>query len=270
MTERIAILATMSSNLYRTYAEGLIAGFKRHGVKVSLTNLADTPSEDIVCAYGWRRVTRLHALGKKCLITERGFLGERTHTYWGYGWNGLNGRARYTEVHDDGARFRKLCPHGLTPWKKPRVERNALVMGQVRMDSAVAHINLPQFYKDAFAAMRSQGYRLKFRPHPLDPNHKVKEVPVTRATLAEDLNIADVVVTCNSNSGVDAVLAGVPTISMDEGSMAWRVSSHNLHQPEFRPDREAWAHALAWKQFNKEEVASGLMWDIVRHSMPKD
>jgi hypothetical protein len=78
----------------------------------------------------------------------------------------------------------------------------------------------------------------------------------------EDLQGAHAVVTFNSNTGVDAVIAGVPIFTIDRGSMAWEVSDHDLSEIE-KPnlyDREQWAHNLAYTQWTMAEMAGGWAW----------
>jgi len=75
--------------------------------------------------------------------------------------------------------------------------------------------------------------------------------------LAKALAGAAVVITWNSNTAVDAILAGKNTTAADKGSMAWEVS-----------DREAWAHALAWRQFSQDELTSGFAWEHLRKAIP--
>jgi len=62
--------------------------------------------------------------------------------------------------------------------------------------------------------------------------------------------------TYNSNTGVEAAMAGRPVIAMDEGSMAYEIAGHQVTDI-ITPDRTAWAHALAWKQFTIDEIQSG-------------
>ena len=58
-----------------------------------------------------------------------------------------------------------------------------------------------------------------FRRHPAGTN----PTALPGATDWADCGLA---ITLNSSVGVDAVLAGVPTVTMDEGAMAWDVTSH--------------------------------------------
>jgi hypothetical protein len=72
-------------------------------------------------------------------------------------------------------------------------------------------------------------------------------------------------VTFNSNSAVDAVLAGVPAYVEDEGGMAFDVASHTVGEIH-RPDRAQWAHDLAYCQWTVDEMASGATWEHLWHS----
>ena len=68
-----------------------------------------------------------------------------------------------------------------------------------------------------------------------------------------------IAVTLNSSIGVQCVLNGIPTITMDEGAMAWDVTGHTIADV-CAPDREAWCHFLAWTQWTDEEIREGRPW----------
>lgn len=63
-------------------------------------------------------------------------------------------------------------------------------------------------------------------------------------------------VTLNSSVAVHAVLAGVPTVTMDEAAMAWDVTGHTPDEV-VKPPRLPWLHWLAWTQWTHDEVAEG-------------
>jgi hypothetical protein len=87
----------------------------------------------------------------------------------------------------------------------------------------------------------------------------VRSVPGTEqdtGPLQDALARAAVVVTWNSNTGVDALLAGKPVVALGEGAMAAPLAARELGG-RCDPDREAWAHALAWKQWTLDEIRSG-------------
>jgi hypothetical protein len=83
--------------------------------------------------------------------------------------------------------------------------------------------------------------------------------------LQEELLDAHVLVTYNSNSAVEAVLAGVPVIC-DSVCAAAQVSSTKLTDVENPPrpeNREAWLRHLTYSQFRLRELADGTAWRIL-------
>jgi hypothetical protein len=89
-----------------------------------------------------------------------------------------------------------------------------------------------------------------FRQHPQSDN------PTGLPATGEWSNVGKAI-TLNSSVGVAAVLAGIPTVTMDEGAMAWDVTSHVPHETS-TPDRTEWLHWLAWTQWTWDEIAEGL------------
>lgn len=239
----------------RAFGDGLL----RHGLKET-SHVAC----DLLVLWGTRRQREIDAQkarGGKVVVLERGYLGDR------YSWTsisfggGLNGRGNFTGPFHDGSRWEKHFAHLMKPWRTGE-DGYALILEQVPGDMSVRGVNLRDFYsraRDAFTPL----INTKVRPHPRTTPLKNAEAHQSGLrSLVADLEGARLAVTWNSNSGVDAVLAGVPTIAMDEGSMAWDVTGHKLKMPP-APDREKWAHALAWKQYSVKEMASGFAWDAI-------
>jgi hypothetical protein len=220
------------------HAEALRAGLARHGVK---------RDPRFVAVWGWRTGQAYRKAGREVLVLERGYLGDR-FAWTSIGWNGLNGRAEFPGYPDDGgARFRAL---GI-PLRPLRPAGDyALIVGQVPGDAALQGRDLGPWY--AAQAARAWGVPCRFRPHPLaarrGPVHTVANAPRLDGDLAESLARAAIVVTFNSNVGVDAMLAGKPVTCDDPGSMIHGVAP---------ADREAWAHRLAWRQWSLDEIRSG-------------
>lgn len=85
--------------------------------------------------------------------------------------------------------------------------------------------------------------------------------------LARRLENCHCVVTWSSNVAVEAVCAGVPAFVGDT-SAARPVAStltemrYGIEHPR-KPDREAWAAALAWGQFTLAEIKSGMARTVV-------
>lgn len=219
------------------HAQAMREGLARHGVK---------RNPHFVAVWGWRAGLAYRNAGREVLVLERGYLGDR-FAWTSIGWNGLNGRATFPEYADDGgARFRSM---GLSLADMRSGGDYVLIAGQVPGDAALAGRNLQPWYEQQ--ARNDWGLPVKFRPHPLahkrGPVRPVAGAAMDRSPLPEALRGAARVITFNSNTGVDALVAGVPATCDDAGSMIHGVT-----------DRERWAHALAWKQWSLAEIRSGV------------
>lgn len=260
--KRAIIIANERAEHQKSFGGAFAAGLERHGWSVSVRN--DPGKCDLLVMWGARRADRVRAqlgAGGQICVLERGYIGDRfAWTSVSFG-GGLNGRGIFRGPFHDGSRWERHFAHLMRPWRMS-ADGYALIMEQVPGDTAVVNVDLPTFYSDARCAFQST-MPVKMRPHPnINPRHGEAAIAGARASLKQDLAGAAIAVTWNSNSAVDAVLAGVPTIAMDKGSMAWDVTGHGLKRPPL-PDRTAWAHALAWKQWTREELASGYCWEHV-------
>jgi hypothetical protein len=247
------------------HANALAEGLDRHGVEATIyrEERREWPAEDVVACWGWRLGKSLRDAGKDVLVLERGFIDRMNWT--SLGWNGLNGRA--SRPQGSPGRFWRSFPRVLRKWAPSG--SYGLVIGQVVGDMSVAGVDLPNWYASAAREIQSLGLDARFRPHPVAIEHgEPANVPGTQTTfrsLAEDLADAAVVVTFNSNTGVDAMLAGKPTCVFDAGSMAWPVAVRNCVSIQDEPmDRLPWAESLAWGQFSLDEIRSGFAWDCVK------
>lgn len=242
-------------------AQALMEGIKRHGITPRLD-----PSYqpcDVAVFWGHRQfqvIQRQRAGGAHYLVMERGYVGDRF--FWtSLGFDGLNGRARFPEVKDGGARWKKHFAKYLHPWHT--ADGNvAIIMGQVRGDESIRGVNFDAWIHQAFTRLQELGYSPVFRTHPNFPQQAVRFTRLN-GSLSEALALAKLVVTYNSNSGVDAVLAGVPTVTYDEGAMAWDVTSHD---PGYliTPDRSDWCQKMSYTQWSSDEMRSGEAWEAVK------
>ncbi len=243
---------------------GLMAcGMKACGVEVECVRPGTLGTGDLVVCWGWH-IGREYS-DRDVLVLERGHVGNR-RAYTSAGWNGLGGYGTYPPCLDDGARWRARHGDLMKPWRplmQPGHQGHyALLIGQCYGDAAVA--DLPSFAAWARASARAlaaQGWPVRYRPHPLMRGVDLGpgDVPVSTATLAEDLAGAALCVTYSSTTGIESVLAGVPTIAMGRGSMARAVAGHSLDDVVQLP-RKAWADRLAWAQWDRDELASGAAW----------
>lgn len=210
-------------------------------------------------------------LGKKTLVLEKGYV--KRDQYYAVGWGGLNGRADFRNIGMPADRA-ELLGVEMKPWNLDG--SYYLIAGQIPWDASVEHT---EFFKwVALILRRVQGIvkdPVVFRPHPLmqgDATELYEEmekhgVTIDTDSLLEDaLAGAKAVITFNSNVGVDALIAGKPVLSFDEGSMAYSASKHHVEyllDPGLiiaRLNREQWFNDLAYAQWTRAEMEKGVAW----------
>lgn len=195
-------------------------------------------------------------LNKPVVVIDSGYV--KRDRYYMVGLNGLNGRADFKNHSCPSDRWASLGVP-LAPWREDG--GHILVCGQLPWDAAVEHVNFQAWANETIERLKATTDKeIRFRQHP-----KMAAVPMRE--LAEDLANAHAVVTFNSNSGVDAAIAGVPVFAADEGSMAWPVANKSFSwiDAPIRPEREQWAHNLAYAQWTVDEMKEGKPWRHLMH-----
>jgi hypothetical protein len=263
---QITIIASPQADHQKRAARALKSGFDARGHVANVAQPRMPISTRHVACWGWRRGRELRAHGHDVLVIEHGYIGDRSE-WLSLGWNGLNNRATFAEI-DDPSRFNTHFADYLQP-ENPNGDY-VLLIGQVDGDMSLQGQGLQDWYVDmAFRAESYYGLPVRFRPHPVSvQRNQVAEVDgaeVLHGELDEAITGAAVVVTYNSNTGVESVLAGKQTIAFDKGSMARDVSGHDIGETS-NGDRELWAHRLAWKQWRHDEIASGEAVEVILHA----
>ena len=141
-----------------------------------------------------------------------------------------------------------------------------LLCGQVPWDASVEGSNHIEWLEETIERLKQKTEMgIVFRPHPLSDLPPFRGAGYSRIRLEEDIAGAHAVVTFNSNTGVDAALAGKPVFAADEGSMVWNLCNRDLKdikEPKYWPmnDRAQWAFNLAYAQWTPLEMREGLAW----------
>lgn len=254
--QTVSIIASPSAPHQVAHAYAMKSGLGRIGVRAEIVSRPyEAAVSPIVACWGWRNGKQLQSAGKQVLVMERGYLGDR-FSWTSLGWNGLNRRALMPELDDGGARFRRY--HGNLLGDRDGKGDYVLLIGQVPGDAALNGKDLAPWYRDTLHKSEHI-YQLpvRFRPHPrARAGAYPKEIRQHNGELSEAIAGARAVVTYNSNTAVEAVIAGKSAVAMDEGSMAWDVTSHLLGS-DYSGDRMNWAHRLAWKQWQLKEIEDG-------------
>lgn len=249
---KFAILASPRAPHQLAHQHALAQGLAACGVAADLSLGAAGRGVTHVACWGWRQGAALRAAGHEVLVMERGYVGDR-FAWTSLGWNGLNGRAQFSEVPPTHP-----MPD-MAPWRQGG--GYVLLLGQVPGDASLQGKDLSYWYaQTAGAARKAYGLPVLFRPHPLAArrggHRPVPGTLLSEGTLEHALTGAAVAITWNSNSAVDAVLAGVPTVTADEGSMAWEVTGHQIGDT-VTPDRTQWLQRLVDRQWTMDEIRSG-------------
>ena len=243
----------------RHCAEAIASGVRRHGGTVRIQEATQCSTHHVAC-WGWRKGAELRKAGHEVLVMERGYLGDR-FAWYSLGWNGLNGNATFKMPPDVGpGRFREH--HGtLRPWASVDGDY-VLIVGQVPGDASLRGLDLLPWYGErAREAHHKYGKPVLFREHPEARKRGFDRRPAYTESapcepLEQALRKAHLVVTYNSNTGVDAIIAGVPCVAWDAGSMVYGLVPKNVGM-RVMPDRTAWAERLAWTQWTLTEIARG-------------
>src|SRR5690606_36071953 len=115
-------------------------GLKRHGIKPSMLQLGNPKPCDLAVCWGVRKKPEI-ASGRRALILERGYVGDRLGRWTSLGFDGLNGRADFRNAGMDSTRWDKLLAEHMEPWFDGGGDY-VLVLGQVAGDAALQGVNI--------------------------------------------------------------------------------------------------------------------------------
>jgi hypothetical protein len=252
----------------KTNAGWMAEGLRRHGHETFFVPF-DQPAEcDMAVVWGWRQKMvemRCRRNGTPLLVMERGHIQPRFE-FTSCGFGGIQRHAEYPDITDP-SRWNKLFSHHLEPWKG--AGEYALICGQVRGDASIGNLNIVDWGNQVTRELNDLGYEVVYRPHPFSIRHSDNFCPAGARlsldpSLESDMEHAAFVVVYCSTAGVEAALAGVPVVTLNDGAMAWPVASHVLTDPIVKPDRTEWMSRLAWTQWTKEELCAGVAWDALK------
>lgn len=266
----LKILAYTNPNQHHWHhVNAFVRGLESHGHNVEIVKDNIVRDCDLMIMWAHKKTRHQQAQkekGKDYLILERGYIGDRVE-WTSCGFNGLNGRADFVNQNiDDNSRSKKfkylMQPYNRSPG------HYIVIMGQIANDASVVKIGFNKWLDKTYEQLKKVSFKkIYYRPHPLDANPYIPTgLKVIKGDLHDVIKRAYVVVTLNSNSGVDSVLAGTPTITCDRGSMAYDVSDHDLnliYSPIIKT-RSEWFNKLAYCQWSMEEMADGTAWKHLR------
>ncbi|MFN9368449.1 MAG: hypothetical protein ACK6CT_06725 [Planctomycetia bacterium] len=226
----------------------LVEGLRTIGVPYTVTRSRERMGPGIPILLGtscWRSVERD---GPYLLLDRCSFGSPAEWMSIVMNGHGRRGDHRVPEVRD-GSRWERHAVE-VRPWCT--TGSRTILCGQTETYSP-HFAACDQWY--ARAALRCS----HFRPHPAAAAPAASDCPAAllpRTRSWEDCRLA---VTLNSSVAIDTVLAGIPTLTMDEAAMAWDVTGHEPDEI-VTPDRSEWLHWLAWTQWTHDEIKEGTPW----------
>lgn len=226
----VVIHSSPSIEWQQPFAGKMREGLKALGIDCSISS-SRTRESDIAILLGTTLWRGIEADGQFLLVDRCSFFD--TDKWVSLVWNG---HGRRGDHRVPVKRMPRLYP---TPewW---RTGSRVVLCGQTETYSP-HHASMDHWYETVAAT--------HFRKHPAGDNS-------TGLPIAEDWTDCGLAVTLNSSVGVDAVIAGLPTVTMDEAAMAWDVTSHSIDEVA-TPDRRPWLEWLAWTQWHHDEICAG-------------
>jgi len=247
VTGRAPTMIDLNNTPYEPYDVAVVFGVGKKGMPISY------PRARVIAGQKDRNLP--------VIVIEKGYV--KRDKYYAVGLGGLNGRADFKNKGMPGDRWDALGVE-LKPWKESNFG-DVVICGQVPTDASVQHVDFFGWCSMMIEAIKKRTNDLiVFRPHPLALDRTPAFIGTKRSSMSldDDIARARLVVTFNSNIAVDAAIAGVPVFAYDSGSMAMPIANCLISQINnpVKPEREQWAHNLAYTQWTHEEMENGLPW----------
>ena len=279
---------------------------KHHNINISINYDTEIPECDIAVQFGTAKnrpadhhVTKksIEKNAKQIVYIETPLLGrvinkKNKYSYYRVGVNGFlyNDGIFYNDENIDYNRINVLrndlhIPN-FTNWRDHK-SGEILILLQLPGDSSLRGQKHSEWLMDTIDEIRSitdRPINVRFHPAMSDKGRAefFSEIgPILfknytsitwndgmSRSLTDDLSAADICVSYTSGSCIDAVLAGVPVISVDEGNLAYPISSHRISDilnPQLASIDEVnnWLSALANSQWSDEEMLTGKVWSHI-------
>lgn len=220
------------------WAKAFLEGLASVGLKASATSeMVRTDGIPILFGTTWWR--NIESDGGPFLLVDRCSFGDASQ-WVQLVWNGHGRRGDHRVPENHSAIRWERHGISLEPW---RDGERIILCGQTETYSPVWP-DLLEWYGSVPAT--------HFRPHPMGSNP-------TELPIALQWSNCRMAITLNSSVAVEAVIKGIPTVTMDGGAMAWDVCGHQADE-YVKSDRLPWCHWLAWTQWSKDEVRAGTPW----------
>lgn len=240
-----------------------------------VATLAQLPSDMVPVVGCSPELTKLiaswRATGRKWIYWDRGYARRVYATNLGKG-SEIGVEMGYYRWHVDAFQMQTIrdvpsdrwdaLKQPLVPWRKGG--RHILIARG--SDTYNRFHDLPTWLDDTvrkLARLTDRPLLVRDKEHTVDKNLHGRVVP--KRTLQEDLRDAWAVVTHGSNTAIEAAILGVPVFCDPccAAALIGRTDLRDIESPVY-PEREKWAHSLAYSQFTEAELVDGTLWRLLR------
>lgn len=270
---------TCRTDYERECVEKMLPGFRVFGDSAEVTDDQYSPCDVALIFYSpkageapstraSRFIRNLHA--ENLLILEMPLFRETPVWYARLGFDHVHRGGRFSATNVPTNRFAEL---NIAPkdWKSHGDV--IVVASQLPGDYSLDGVDIDEWALDVAQWLSTRySHPVVVRPHPVSTSEALIEacgrasIQISQLSLEKDIERAWRWVTYTSGSSIDAVLGGVPSVTLSRNNFSWEVSSHSIRDLEkpFTPDRTAWLSRLAYSQWTLDEVASGIAWQHLR------
>ena len=219
------------------------------------------------------------ARGKPVVVLEVG--GIKRNTTWKMGINGINRDADFANQTFDDGRWKKFGIE-FQPWKQ--TGNVIVILGQHNNSEQWRGLpNMKKWITQQIREIRKYTDRpILIRPHPRNPvevavdefkNIRVSQPKRDWATYDDTdfkkiLKSTWAVVNHSSNPAIESVINGIP-VFVSESSLCYDVGNYSyadINRPAM-PNREQWAHRLAYTEWWTDEIREGKPWSRIRERL---
>lgn len=268
-------------------------GDSTHRVK-QVSDLEYLRKCDVAVMYGWynpnlgvgsKKAIRartsyiMQSMKRRVIVIDTAFIG--SDNYLSIGFDGIKNYADFNikgPMPDD--RWQLISKEEnlvLKPCRPYNENGHILIIGQNRFGVSTYDIDVWKWHIETAEQLLkiTSNREIRFRIHPRGrfaqalkdfPDDKRITFSQDNKPFSEDLKNCFCVVTYTSNAVCEALLNGIPAITLCVGSPAWDITGHSISAIEdviLKP-REEWLHTLCYKQWSIPEIKKGLPWQFLK------
>lgn len=253
---KIVIHASPHIEWQGRYAKHAQEGLSRHGIQATITSSSTRQPCDLAIIMGpnaWRQIERS---SRPYIMFNRKFLGNDpkiVHQNCAISWNGFNGDGTFCVDAVDPKRIEKYInpEKDIRSWNKDG--KYLLLCEQSNTGRSRTYRTINQYYD---YVKKHATLPIKFRKKP------VGEEAIDANRVQQELIGAKAIVHLNSTISIDAMMAGIPVISLDVGDPLYAITGHTLDDIRY-PDRLPLFQYLAHCQWDETEIATGKFWEHI-------